>query len=413
MTKMIPEKLIHYFLPPEMRNQLHPEYDQVRTIVSGTTVATVLLLVLPIPLAFFPPPLIGYYAMAFLGICTLFCLKFYGIYWPPLILALLTSYFVIITDTLETGAIDSPAVTTLYLLLLTGFWFNRKIGLCMMVLNMISITIIFYSVPEANGQSLYAVVSHIVLTIFFGIFFWFVQEQHDAARLQIREQQHIRIDLLDRAVKERTQQLSTMRQNLASDFHDETGNMLSAITRQAAVLKLKLKDQSSVLTIVDNIIANSDQLYASSRDFLWSVNNNSDDPQELFAYLTSFGQVFYNQFDIAFSANVTINSAQESAHLQPFASRHIIFIFKEAMTNVAKHAGAREVILEMAVYQKHVSISLQDDGSWKEPDEAVFHNGLQNMEKRSRDNQFKFNVYGSSRGTRLQLEAPVYFTILA
>jgi signal transduction histidine kinase len=255
------------------------------------------------------------------------------------------------------------------------------------------------------------VVSHIVLTIFFGTFFWFVQEQHDAARLQIREQQHIRIDLLDRAVKERTQQLSTMRQNLASDFHDETGNMLSAITRQAAVLKLKLKDQSSVLSIVDNIIANSDQLYASSRDFLWSVNNNSDDPQELFAYLTSFGQIFYNQFDIAFSANVTINSAQESAHLQPFASRHIIFIFKEAMTNVAKHAGATEVILEMAVYQKHVSISLQDDGSWKEPDEAILHNGLQNMEKRSRDNQFKLNVYGSSKGTRLQLEAPVHFTI--
>ena len=409
---MIPESLIHFFLTPGMRNQLHPEYDQVRTIVSGTIVATALLLILPIPLFFFPPPLIGYYALAFLGICTLLSLKFYGIYWPPLILALLTSYYVIITDTLETGAIDSPAVTTLYLLLLTGFWFNRKIGLCMILLNIIAISIIFYSVPEASGQSLYAVVSHIVLTIFFGAFFWFVQEQHDAARLQIREQQHIRIDLLNRAVKDRTHQLSTMRQNLASDFHDETGNMLSAITRQAAVLKLKLKDQPSVVAIVDNIILNSDKLYASSRDFLWSVNNNSDDPQELFAYLTSFGQVFYNQFDIAFSVNSTMNSTLDSAQLQPFASRHIIFIFKEAMTNVAKHSGAKEVVLEMAVYHKHISLALQDDGCWKEPLKGLAHNGLLNMEKRSRDNMFKFNVYGSQKGTRLQIEAPVHFTIV-
>jgi len=409
---MIPEKLIHYFLTPAMRNQLHPEYDQVRTIVSGTIVATALLLILPIPLFFFPPPLIGYYALAFLGICTLLSLKFYGIYWPPLILALLTSYFVIVTDTLETGAIDSPAVTTLYLLLLTGFWFNRKIGLVMIGLNIIAITIIFYSVPEASGQSLYAVVSHIVLTIFFGAFFWFVQEQHDAARLQIREQQHIRIDLLNRAVKDRTQQLSTMRQNLASDFHDETGNMLSAITRQAAMLRLKLKDNPSVIPVVDNIISNSDQLYASSRDFLWSVNNNSDDPQELFAYLTSFGQVFYNQFDIAFSVNSAINSGNESAQLEPFAARHIIFIFKEAMTNVAKHARAAEVVLEMSVYPKHISIALQDDGSWKEPDKESQHNGLMNMQKRSKDNGFKLNVYGSPRGTRLQLDAPVHFTIV-
>ncbi|WP_159474542.1 sensor histidine kinase [Dyadobacter sp. 3J3] len=409
---MISEKLINYFLTPELRNKLHPEYDQVRTIVSGTIVATTLLLILPVPMFFFPPTLIGYYILAGLGICTLYSLKWYGIYWPPLILGLLATYVVIINDTLETGAIDSPAVTTLYLLLLTGFWFNRRIGLVMIGLNILAIIYIFYSVPEADGQNLYAVVSHIVLTIFFGAFFWFVQEQHDAARLQIREQQHIRIDLLDRAVKDRTQQLSTMRQNLASDFHDETGNMLSAITRQAAILKLKLKDQPAVLSIVDNIIMNSDQLYASSRDFLWSVNNNSDDPQELFAYLTSFGQVFYNQFDIAFSVKSTVNSLIESAHLQAFASRHIIFIFKEAMTNVAKHSGAREVLLEMAVFQEYVSISLQDDGSWKEPLEGQPHNGLHNMEKRSKENNFRFKVYGSSQGTRLQIDAPVHFTLV-
>lgn len=109
----------------------------------------------------------------------------------------------------------------------------------------------------------------------------------------------------------------------------------------------------------------------------------------------------------------TVHTLVESVQLQTFASRHIIFIFKEAMTNVAKHSGAKEVLLEMAVFQDYVSISLQDDGAWKEPSEGEPHNGLHNMEKRSKENDFRFKVYGSSQGTRLQIDAPVHFTIVA
>ena len=59
------------------------------------------------------------------------------------------------------------------------------------------------------------------------------------------------------------------------------------------------------------------------------------------------------------------------------------------MTNVAKHSGAKEVLLEMAVFQNMFNIPLQDDGCWKEPDEGEPHNGLHNMEKRSKENAFQ------------------------
>ncbi len=401
------EQLIHYFFPAEFRDRLHPEYDQVRTVVTGMLTCIILLTILPVPLFFFPHPVAGYYLMAASCILTLLVLKGYGIYWIPVMVTLLIGYFVVTGYALRTGGMASPNVTALYMLLLTGFWANRKIGVGMIFGNMIALTMVYYISPQTKDYSVYTLVFHLCLTVFFGSFFWLVQQQHDLARQQIREQQHFKIDNLNHAVKERTDQLLTMRQNLATDFHDETGNILSAITRQAGILKLKTGEDPSLSSLVDNIILNSEQLYSSSKDFLWSMNNNSDDPGELFSYLTSFGQVFYNQFDIAFSVNTTTNSSLTTAKLFPFASRHIIFIFKEAMTNVARHAGAREVILEMALYPKYICIALQDDGCWKEPQPDTPHSGLLNMEKRSNENNFRLNVYGSMKGTRLQLDAPV------
>src|SRR5690606_10708795 len=82
-----------------------------------------------------------------------------------------------------------------------------------------------------------AVVYHLGITLFFGVFFWMVYQQYDETKRLFKEQQGMKIIELNTAVKERTQQLSTLRQTLSSDFHDETGNILSAITRQAEMLR--------------------------------------------------------------------------------------------------------------------------------------------------------------------------------
>lgn len=403
------ERLIHYFIPDAMQNKLHPDYDQVRTVASGMIVGVLLLVLLPLPLLFFTPSVQGYYGLAGMGVVTLLLLKYFGIYRIPLILSLLSGYYVIIDDTLQSGGIVSPAVTTLYLLLLTGFWFNRKIGLVMIFLNIVALLIINSQIELVTEESLYAVVSHIVLTLFFGVFFWFVQQQHDTARRQIREQQLARIDLLNQAIKERTEELSMMRQNLAADFHDETGNMLSAITRQAGILKVRLGTRPDIQVIADNIIRNSEQLYASSKDFIWSINHNSDEVEEVFAYLTAFGQFFFNQFDIAFSVRSKLGVTDPMGNLPAFAARHIIYIFKELMTNTARHANAREVVLEKTVYHDRLSLCLVDDGNWKEPNPGQSHFGLRTIERRCNANAFKLTINKKENGTSIELEAPLRY----
>jgi signal transduction histidine kinase len=220
----------------------------------------------------------------------------------------------------------------------------------------------------------------------------------------IRNLQEEKITVLDEAVKKRTEQLNTMREAIATDFHDETGNMLSAITRQAVLLKSRLSAVHEVQPVVESIIKNSNGLYASSKDLLWHLNHNADDPQELFDYLTAYGQVYYNQFDMAFSS-----TGEECLRVQfePMAALNVIFIFKEAMTNVVKHSGASEVELTMSCTTAEITYTLSDNGSWKAPDGGEPHYGLSNMERRCKRHHFQFAVRRSEAGTGIEVRVPV------
>lgn len=210
---------------------------------------------------------------------------------------------------------------------------------------------------------------------------------------------------MTRSLRQRSEQLHSMRETMATDFHDQTGNLLSAISRQASLLKLRLDDESELQPIVKSILDNSNQLYAGSKDFLWHLNHESDDPNELFDYLTSYGQHYYNQFDIAFSA-----TAERCGRLRldPSAALNLIFIFKEAMTNVVKHSGASEVMLTMRCAADSVTYTLADNGCWREADQVGDHYGLDNMQRRCTKNSFEFTLDKQASGTRVGITAPVY-----
>lgn len=244
-----------------------------------------------------------------------------------------------------------------------------------------------------------------LLLIIFGIIVYNFR-RHANARQRIKELQDHKILQLDDAVKRRTEQLSSMRQTIATDFHDQTGNMLAAIARQAATLEIKLLHQPEYLTAVRSIITNSNELYASSKDFLWNLNHESDDPLVLLQYLSGYGQRFYNQFDISFSSSV-IGEPQSHLQLHPLAGLNLIYIFKEGMSNVVKHSGADEVSMEMHWEDARVVYSLHDNGIWKEADPSVEHYGLSNMERRCQQSGFSYDLKHGESGTHIAIGLPL------
>lgn len=387
----------------------HPRYHEFRVIVSSALIALPVLLLFPVFVHWLHKPVTGFLINDGLIIVLLLSIRFFGHYRIPMTTTAVVTYFIIFDWIRVSGLIYSPNISILHMYLLAAIWADKKFGWYAIFSNLAIFAYIYYRTIEAGlpppvgallGGPLYAFGMNCLITLFFGCFLAWQQYDQDRDRAKIRALQDQKITVLDRAVRERTEQLNTMRENIATDFHDETGNMLSAVTRQAALLKSKLKAEHEVQPIVDSILTNSKGLYASSKDFLWHLNHNSDDPAELFDYLTAYGQRFYNQFDIAFS------SEADDCHLlqlAPSAALNIIFIFKEAMTNAFKHAGGNEVQLSMRCSGQHITYALQDNGSWKTPDKTSEHYGLVNMQRRCARNNFELELDQLPEGTRIRI----------
>lgn len=282
----------------------------------------------------------------------------------------------------------------------------------MVIMNIVAFILIYtetkplYSlniISESLTTKQYYLLFNICLTLFFGIFFSYVKHSHESARDEIRKIQKTKINKLEKDVSDRTKEIEGIRQNLATDFHDETGNLLAAINQQAQILKMKLGDQSEFAKAVDLLLDHSEQLYNTSRNFIWSTHNESNNPMVAFYYLIEFGQNFFNQFDIEFSAQPLDKSYFNLLKITSRSNRDLVAIFKEAMTNAAKHSNATEVTLKMFIQNGYLMVQLKDNGQWKEPDRSSPSIGLLNMERRSLRNNFKLERFNEDGHTTIEV----------
>jgi len=400
--------LISWFLPARLRQApFHPDYDEVYTLVLACCCSMVVLPVTYLLLLWFGYQInaLLYNALLSLGVVLLMRR---GIEQVPVTVMGLLTYVIYYPYIAGSGGIYSPMVGFLYIYLVGAYWGHRHSGAVSAVLNIGVLYLLYRHTPAVTaagaGSPAAAFMIHAAGMALLGALLWMVQIRQDSIREEVKQLQNHRIEHLDKEVARRTEQLNSMRQSLATDFHDETGNLLSAITRQASMLKLRLPPGDAALPMANSIIRNSNELYASSKHFLWNLNHNSQNPGELFEYLTSFGQSFYNQFDISFSA---VNSVTGDAQIDPFASLSLIFIFKEAMNNVIKHANATEVVLGMQPGPGCLELSLTDNGTWKPPVAETGHYGLQNMETRSARHHIGFSLQTAETGTSVRLAVPL------
>jgi signal transduction histidine kinase len=419
---MLLDTLITFFLPASLRHdKMHPRYSEFYTVASTCVFGMVVLAGGVAVMHYVHLSPLGFCINAALGFSVLLSLRLFGHYRLPMSLTALGALFIVYEFIRPTGMIFSINVNLLYLYLVFALladkqWGGLAIFSCLGLLGYVyAHTPVGPAAPSSaslTANPLYALALHGFTLAFLGGTMAYGQYTEGQNQRKIQGLQQQRISLLDEAVQQRTDQLNSMRQAMAADFHDETGNVLAAITRQAALLELLLAHQPEVLPILQAISDNSNRLYASSKDFLWDLHHESDNPEVLFQYLTAYGQQYYNQFDIAFSAEASSLPAVPG-QLPALASLNLIYIFKEAMGNVIKHAGASEVTLALVQTAHEVTYVLQDNGRWAEPDASVTHYGLQNMRQRCHKHGFRLGLLTAANGTRIEVSAPVQTTFIS
>ncbi|MBC3757026.1 hypothetical protein H7U19_01325 [Hyunsoonleella sp. SJ7] len=194
--------------------------------------------------------------------------------------------------------------------------------------------------------------------------------------------------------------LGVVRDNIAKDFHDDLGNKLARITvlSDHMVQSQTTKTKEEAISALKKIKLDSDILYKGTRDFMFSIKANSDYAEELFTYLSDFGEDFFESFPIDFFVEKHLH---RNIKLPYYWNRQIIMIFKEAMTNTAKYSNASKAVLRLSLKANFLEISFDDNGVGFNEERVSDKNGLANMKLRADKILGRLEIISGSEGTKI------------
>lgn len=198
-----------------------------------------------------------------------------------------------------------------------------------------------------------------------------------------------------------------VRKLAAEDLHDEFGNRLTRISLLTELIKARLNGHGAeVSDLLTKISDNSNQLYQGTKDFIWSINPDNDSMYEAAIRLKDFGDDLFDKTATTFNAS-GITEALKPVMLPMGDSRHLILLFKEAMSNILKHAKSKHVQLQFEIKEGRVTVSLTDDGIGFEKERERAGNGLMNMQSRAKKLNGKLNICSSvAAGTKISFSLP-------
>jgi len=157
--------------------------------------------------------------------------------------------------------------------------------------------------------------------------------------------------------------LERVRTRIATDLHDDVGASLSQIavlsqhaSRQAA------RGEAAAGTSLARITELSGSVVDAMSDVVWSINPARDRVSDLVHRMRRFAVDLFSESDVRLELDLPEDDSD--ARLDPDARREVYLVFKEALRNAARHAGARSVTVEVSLRKGSggIALSVRDDG---------------------------------------------------
>jgi signal transduction histidine kinase len=201
-----------------------------------------------------------------------------------------------------------------------------------------------------------------------------------ASKLEQEETRHSRARLAE--LTDHIQQVKEQeRTRIAREIHDDLGGNLTAIKMALAMLAARLPDDATLLekaNYLDDLVDRTiEAVHRISLDLRPSTLDLG-----IVAALEWQAREFEKQMDIA----CVFRSVDREIELDPDHASALFRIFQEALTNIAKHAGATRVTVTLRRQRQHLTLSICDNGRGITPaDRLKPHSfGLRGMSERAR-----------------------------
>ena len=188
------------------------------------------------------------------------------------------------------------------------------------------------------------------------------------------------VQLRMQARMRRLEQESTLereRARIARDMHDELGAGLTHVIlmSESAAAKAPSPELKRIAKTARSVSSTLDQI-------VWMTNPRNDSLRQLVNYIAEFAEEYLADATIALRSELP--EEVPDREISSEKRHHVLLVVKEALNNIAKHAGARAVHLRVSFQSDELSIIIQDDGrGFDMASIAPTSNGLLNMRQRT------------------------------
>jgi len=188
--------------------------------------------------------------------------------------------------------------------------------------------------------------------------------------ITVRKHNEIKLLESEQRLRELAAQLLNIqeieRSRISKELHDELGQAMMLLKFQVSGIHEKLtdpatrKESSEVLGNIDEAIENIRRL---AKDLSPTVLESLGISAAVRFLLEEFGK----------SSNIAVAADIDEVNdlLAPKVQRHIYRIFQEALTNIGRHAQARQVKAMIKGSEQCIAVLIQDDGKGFEVDEVL------------------------------------------
>ena len=200
--------------------------------------------------------------------------------------------------------------------------------------------------------------------------------------------------------------LQNVRNSIATDLHDDIGSSLTNISILSELSSKNLSHPEKAQPFLQRI---SEEVQASSQamdDIIWSVNSRNDSLEETMARMRRYAAELFDNSET--NCYLQLDEKGSNKKLSMEQRRDLYLIYKEALTNIHKHAVAKNIWIKVEQSQNHLLMQIKDDGKGFSNDMITHRNGLKNLRSRVEKWNGKIGIQSKeNKGTDIEIKIPL------
>ena len=227
-------------------------------------------------------------------------------------------------------------------------------------------------------------------------------------RRQVTERtQQLEIQIQERQRAERRREIEQERARVAHDLHDDLGAGLTEVNMLSSLVKSPTTSAEEKERYLADLNATALRMVTSLDEIVWAINPRNDTIASLASYFGSYAQRLLDLANVACGLDIAEELPEHP--LDPKFRQEIFFAFKEALTNVVRHAHATQAWLRIFVREHCLVVEVADNGGgFNQAGRPAGRDGLANMKERLKALGGACEIVSAARtGTTVRFVAPL------